>query len=121
MPLADSSDRALSSSPVRAAVLEILEGTLESRIIHVLLEMYPATTRDLERELKVKSTLLDRTLKAMRSRGIIEVEPLPDRTFVRLLRSDFRFVGRKESQRKRVKQHGGKREKPKEYDGPMFG
>ena len=102
-------------------VLEVLEDTLESRIIHLLLEMYPATTEDIERELKVKRALVDRTLRGMVSRGIVEVEPLPGRTFVRLLRYDFAFVGRKVSQRKRVKHHGKKPDKPKEYDGPMFG
>ncbi len=102
-------------------VVEILEGTLESRVLHLLLEMYPATKRDLERELKVKPAILDRTLKAMVSRGLIEVEPLPDRTYVRLLRYDFQFSGVKVSQRKRVRHHGKKPEKPKDYEGPMFG
>ena|SRR2546428_3943906 len=102
-------------------VVEVREGTLESRIIHLLLEMYPATTKDLERELKVKPTLLNRTLKAMTSRGLVEVEPLPDRTYVRLLRYDFQFVGTKVSQRKRVRHRGKKPEAPKDYEGPMFG
>jgi len=101
--------------------LEVLEGTLESQIIHLLLEMYPATTRDLQRELKVKPALIGRALKGMASRGLVEVEPLPDRTYVRLLRYDFRFVGTKVSQRKRVRHHGKKPEEPKDYEGPMFG
>jgi len=67
-------------------VVEVLEGTLEARIIHLLLEMYPATTKDLERELKVKGTLLDRALKAMASRGLVELEPLRDLAYLRLLR-----------------------------------
>ena len=102
-------------------VVEVLEGTLESRIIHLLLEMYPASTRDLERELKVKPALLDRALKAMASRGLVELEPLPDLTYVRLLRYDFQFTGTKVSQRKRVRHHGKKPETPKDYEGPMFG
>ena len=102
-------------------VVEVLDGTLEARIIHLLLEMYPATTKDLERELKVKATLLDRTLKGMVSRGLVELEPLPDRTYVRLLRYDFQFEGTKVSQRKRVRHHGKKPEEPKDYEGPMFG
>ena len=102
-------------------VIEVLEGTLESRIIHLLLEMYPATTKDLERELKVSPALLDRALKGMASRELVELEPLPGLTYVRLLRYDFRFVGTKVSQRKRVRHHGKKPEEPKGYEGPMFG
>ncbi len=101
--------------------VEILENTLEARIIHLLLEMYPVTLRDLERELKVRPTVLERTVKALALRNIVELEPLPDRTYVRLMRMDFSFVGRKESQRKRVKHRGKKGEPPKEYEGPMFG
>ena len=102
-------------------VVEVLEGSLESRVIHLLLEMYPVTAADLGRELKVRPTLLDRTLRALALRGVVEFEPLPDRTYVRLLRFDFEFVGRKESQRKRVKHTGRRPEKPKDYEGPMFG
>ena len=101
-------------------VVEVLEGSLESRIIHVLLEMYPVTVVDLRRELKVHPSVLERHLKGLAVRRIVELEPLPDRTFVRLLRYDFSFVGRKESQRKRVKTRGKKPEKPKDYEGPMF-
>jgi len=102
-------------------VIQVVEGSVESRIIRLLLEMYPVTLRDLERELRLHDDVLQRSLKALIARGIVEVEPLPDRTYVRLLRSDFSFVGRKESQRKRVKHHGRKPGTPKDYEGPMFG
>jgi len=102
-------------------VLEMQEGTLEARIVHLLLEMYPVTAADLKRELRARPALLDRTLKGLALRGVVELESLPDRTYVRLLRFDFAFVGRKESQRRRVKHHGRPPRKPKEYEGPMFG
>jgi len=102
-------------------VLVLEEGTLEARIVRLLTEMYPCTVRDLERELHARSDLLDRALKGLATRGIVEIDALPGRTYVRLLRSDFSFVGRKVSQRKRVKHHGRKPEKPKDYEGPMFG
>ena len=102
-------------------VIVVEEGTIESRILHLLMEMYPATVRDVERELKVRPDRLDRALKGLALRGIVELDPLPGRTYVRLLRSDFSFVGRKESQRKRVKHHGRKPGTPKDYEGPMFG
>lgn len=102
-------------------VLEIIEATLEARVIHLLLEMYPATVEDIRRELKARQDLLDRTLAGMVANGIVELEPLPDRTYVRLIRFDFAFVGRNVSQRKRVKHHGRPPSERKDYDGPMFG
>ena len=101
-------------------VLEVVEGTIESRIINLLLETYPATVEDIRRELKVRPSELERALKRLAVRGIVELETLPDRTYVRLLRMDFSFSGLKESQRRRVKHRGKKRERPKDYDGPMF-
>ncbi len=102
-------------------VIQVIEGSVESRILRLLLEMYPVTVRDLERELRLHDDVLQRSLKGLISRGIVEVEPLPDRTYVRLLRRDFAFSGLKPSQRRRVRHHGGKSEKTKDYDGPMFG
>ncbi len=101
--------------------MELLEDTLEARIVHLLLEMYPVTVEDIRRELSVRSDLLDRTLNAMAGKGLVELESLPDRTYVRLARMDFTFIGRKVSQQRRVKHRGKKPEKPKDYDGPMFG
>ncbi len=102
-------------------VLVLEEGTIDARIVRLLMEMYPCTVRDLERELRARADVLDRALKGLATRGVVELDPIPGRTYVRLLRSDFSFVGRKESQRKRVKHHGRKPETPKDYDGPMFG
>jgi DNA-binding MarR family transcriptional regulator len=100
--------------------LVIKEDTVEARILHILLEAYPVTVKDIEWELKVGPARVQRTLKALASRGIIELEKLPDKTYVRLLRSDISFIGRKPSQRRRVK-HRGKKRKTDDYDGPMFG
>ncbi len=100
--------------------IEVLHGSLEERILMYLLEVYPVTVEDLERELKVKRERLDRTLKSFIQRGIVELEPLPDKTFIRLLRSDFHFTGIKPSQRRRYKQTGGKKTATEDYDGPMF-
>jgi hypothetical protein len=100
-------------------VIEIEQGTLEERVLRVLLEAYPVTLKDLKWELKISEVKLDLVLKKFVMRGIIELEELPDTTFVRLLRSDFVFVGRKASQKKRFKHKGG-RKKGEDYDGIMF-
>lgn len=100
-------------------VIEIEQGTLEERVLRILLEAYPVTLKGLKWELKISEVKLDLVMKKFVMRGIIELEELPDTTFVRLLRSDFVFVGRKASQKKRFKRKGG-RKKAEDYDGIMF-
>ncbi len=100
--------------------VEVLHGSLEERVLRYLLEVYPVTIEDLERELKVKRDRLDRLIKSFLQRGIVEIEELPDKTFIRLIRSDFHFTGIKASQRRRYKQTGGKKPSSKDYEGPMF-
>ncbi len=100
--------------------LVIEEDTLEARVLHILLEAYPVTLEDLEYELKIAPSRIQRVLKGLITRGIVELEKLPDRTYIRLLRTDLSFVGRKPSQRRRVRRHG-KKEETEDYDGPMFG
>src|SRR3972149_941013 len=66
-----------STRTPHAMVIVVEEGTIESRILHLLMEMYPATVRDVERELKVRPDRLDRALKGLALRGIVELDPLP--------------------------------------------
>ena len=99
--------------------IEIEQGSLEERVLRFLLEAYPATVEDLKWDLKVSQKILDRVLKKLVARGIVELEKLPGKTYVRLLRSDFAFVGMKASQKKRFKRKGG-RKKQEDYDGMMF-
>ncbi|MFQ5910536.1 MAG: helix-turn-helix domain-containing protein [Thermoplasmata archaeon] len=100
-------------------VVEIEQDTLEERVLRVLLESYPVTLKDLRWELKISEGRLDRVLKKLISRGVIEVEELPGTTYVRLLRTDLVFVGMKPSQKKRFKRKGGKKE-GEDYEGIMF-
>jgi len=101
--------------------IEVLHGSLEERVLRYLLETYPVTTATLARDLRIPASRLGRVLKALALRGIVELEELPDKTFVRLLRQDFSFFGYKESQRKRIKRTGGRSGESKDVEGPMFG
>lgn len=105
---------------MRVVVIEIQQGTIEERILRILLETYPITLEDIQWELGISEGRLMRAIKGLQLRRILEVEELPDRTFVRLLRRDFAFVGRKATQKKRFKRKGKKLEE-KEYEGIMFG
>jgi len=100
--------------------IEVLSGSVEERVLRYLLDVYPVTVEDLERELKINRDRLDRVIKSFLQRGIVEIEPLPDKTYIRLLRSDFHFTGIKPSQRRRYKQSGGRKGATKDYEGPMF-
>jgi hypothetical protein len=101
-------------------MIEVERGTLEARIIEILLEVYPITISDLRDELAISEKSLERGIKGLQSRGIIQLEPLPDKVFIRLLRRDFHFIGRKVTQRKPLKR-SGKRSKGKDYDGYAYG
>jgi hypothetical protein len=101
-------------------MIEIERGSLEARIIEVLLEVYPITVDDLRKELSISEKSLDRGLARLQTRGIIILEPLSDKVYIRLLRRDFHFIGRKASQRKAIKRSGGKKG-TKEYDGFAYG
>jgi len=102
-------------------MIEIERSSLEGRIITVLMEVYPITLQELKDELKLSEKSLERGIKRLQTRGIIELEILPDKVYIRLLRRDFKFIGRKASQRTAIKHRGGGKGKVKEYDGFAYG
>jgi predicted ArsR family transcriptional regulator len=101
-------------------MIEITNGTLEERIIKLLKKKYPISVEDISSELNVSKDKVLRTLKKFQMKGIVRLEPLPDKTFVRLLRHDFSFIG-KRHQKKFIKHRTGKkRQETEEYDGIMY-
>ena len=100
-------------------MIEIVNGTLEERIIKILLKTYPITVKDIKEELNVSRAIVLRVLQKFQIKGIVRLEILPDKTFVRLLRNDFSFIGKKR-QRKFIKHQSGKKQKSDEYDGMMY-
>ena len=101
-------------------MIEITTGTLEERIIKLLKKTYPISVDDIKKELNVSKDMVVRTLKKFQIKGIVRLEPLPDITYVRLLRHDFSFIGKKR-QRKFIKHRTGKKSQDtNEYDGIMY-
>jgi predicted ArsR family transcriptional regulator len=100
-------------------MIEIERSSLEARILEMLLEVYPMTVNELARELKLSKKTMERHMKKLQSRGIVDLEPLPDKVFIRLLRRDIRFVGKVASQRTPVKKKGKKKGK-KDYEGLAY-
>ena len=89
-------------------MIEIQKGSMEERIVRILLKKYPITISELQKRLKVKKEIIERIIKAFESRGIVALDLLPDTVYIRLLRWDFNFIGRRETQRKPLKHSKGK-------------
>jgi DNA-binding transcriptional regulator GbsR (MarR family) len=101
-------------------MIEIITGTPEERIIKLLQRIYPITIFEVENKLGLSRGKIVRVLKKLQTKNILKLEPLPDKTFIRLLRNDFKFIGKKR-QRKFMKNYSEKKKQEiKEYDGIMY-
>ena len=100
-------------------MIEITRGTTDEQIIKILQKTYPITVEQLKKELNLSKQQLLRVLNKLQVKGIIQLEPLPDAIFIRLLRNDFSFIGKKR-QRKFIKHGKKKQQKTKEYNGMMY-
>lgn len=101
-------------------MIEITTGTIEERIIKLLQKIYPVTVSDIGEKLHLSKSTVMRALKKFQIKGIVRLEPLPDKIYVRLLRRDFSFI-RKKQQRKFIKHHSKvKKQKSKDYEGMMY-
>jgi len=101
-------------------MIEIVKGTLEERIIKLLQKTYPITVKNIQDNLHLSENNVLRNLKKLQAKRIVVLEPLPGKIFVRLLRNDFSFVGKKR-QRKFIKHHKeGKHKKPEDCEGMMY-
>ena len=76
-------------------MIEVVKGSLEERIIRVLQKEYPITMKELSKKLGISERKTRMEILKLQSKGILEMEPLPDKIFIRLLRFDFVFVGRR--------------------------
>jgi len=100
-------------------MIEITRGTLDEQIIRILQKTYPMTVKELKIKLHLSKQQVVRVLNKLHVKGIVRLEPLPDKTYVRLLRHDFSFVGKKR-QRKFIKHSRSKINKSKDYEGIMY-
>jgi len=101
-------------------MIEITIGSLDEQIIKLLQKKYPITTFELASKLQVSQKEIEWVLQKFQVKGIAKLEPLPDKTYVRLLRNDFQFVGPRQ-QRKIMKQSTKNKKKDDgDYDGIMY-
>jgi len=74
---------------------------LEARILGILKDWYPITVEELQDELGVSRGALERSLKALMVKGIVQLEPLSDKTYVRLLAPEIVFKTPQKGRKKR--------------------
>jgi predicted transcriptional regulator len=101
-------------------MIEITSGTIEERIIKLLQKKYPITISEVSETLHLSKNLVNRVLQKFQIKKIVQLEPLPGKTYIRLLRNDFSFVAKKR-QRKFIKHYSPKKkQQSNEYDGNMY-
>ena len=93
--------------------VEINSDSLEAKIIKKLMEGKPITLKELAKEMNVSDRKLMRAIKGLVSRNIIQIEELPDKKYLRLIRGDIKFHGTDATQEKAIKhkKEKGKKEK----------
>jgi len=101
-------------------MIEIPAGSLEEQILQIVQKTYPITVAYLQNQLKIGKPILLRTLKKLQTRGILRLEPLPHKIYIRLLRNDFMIRGGKHQ--RKTKNHKQKEQKtqPNDSDDPMY-
>jgi hypothetical protein len=83
-------------------MIEINKDSLDARIVKILLRKYPITLKELREKLEgARKKLLELKLKELQRRKILDFEVLPEKVFIRLLRTDFHFIGEKKTQKKK--------------------
>lgn len=72
---------------------------LQERIIKILMKRYPITTDEIVNEFGMRKDVVEKEIKKLEREGVIALDVLPDKIFVRLLRRDFMFFNEKKIDR----------------------
>ena len=100
--------------------MEIEKGTIHERVIKILTTDYPITISELSKKLGISKIRTERIIKSFQAKGIVEIEVLPNKSYIRLIRQDFHFVGRSPVQKKSLKRKSKKKQE-NDYEGMMYG
>ncbi|MBI5001285.1 MAG: hypothetical protein HZB92_07165 [Euryarchaeota archaeon] len=95
-------------------MIEVDEDSIEGRILRILLEAYPITKRELQKELKAPPKKVEMALISLQRRGVLGIEGTGDTRFITLVRADILFHSRK-------RRKAEKPILPKSDPGNMFG
>jgi len=102
-------------------MVQMNAGTIEAKILQYLMEVYPVTKEDVMEKFRLSEERLELAIGNLLKKGFIELEPLEDRTYIRLLAGNIQFIGLNPTQKKRLKHKGKKKPEKKDYDGYMYG
>jgi hypothetical protein len=81
---------------------------LQARIIGILKDWYPITVAELRDELSLPSGVLERSLKGLMAKGVIALEPLSDKTYIRLLTPEIVLETDGQGHKKAIPKQGQK-------------
>ena len=101
-------------------MIEITRGSLEEQIIKLLQKKYPITTFEIASKLRISQKKVEWILQKFQIKGIIRLESLPDKIYVRLLRNDFQFVGSKQQRKIMKKSNKSKKDGYGDSDNIMY-
>ncbi len=93
--------------------IQIDSDNLEAWLLKLLMKGENITLKEAAKELNVSTSKLERVVKSLISRGIISIDELPDKKYLRLKRSDIQFHGTNPSQEKTLKRKRSKKSKEK--------
>ena len=105
----------------KEGMIEITGGTLEEKIIKQLQKTYPITIKDLEEKIHISRLRIIRVLQQLQINGIVQLESLSDKTYIRLLRYDIKFVTKKRQKKFINHKHHKKSYQSTADDSIMYG
>ncbi|MCD6512425.1 MAG: transcriptional regulator [Thermoplasmata archaeon] len=75
-------------------MIEIEKGSMAERIVKTVQKDYPVTIKEIASKLGVSVNKVTMEIIKLQKRGIVDIDILPDKKFVRMIRFDIVFVGR---------------------------
>lgn len=82
---------------IKALEMKIALDALETRVVALLRKRYPITVDEIREVLSIRLDTLNKTLRRLAAKGVLVLEPLPDKTFVRLLLPGVEVAGKPSS------------------------
>lgn len=78
-------------------MIEIQENSLDGRILKILLRKHYMSFDDLYKNLKIKKPLLKFAIRKLQRQGLVHLEILPGKSYIRLRRTSIKFKRLKKS------------------------
>lgn len=100
-------------------MLQVHKDSLDGRILKILLMTYPITLDELIEKSKARRVMVEHKIRKFRRIGLVHVDILPDKIYLRLRRTDIHFIGPRSPQHRKIVKRRIRR-KVRPYEGMMF-